>query len=180
MHEPPQQVEAVRLQFLPETTNVLFVGESRPAGGTFFYSADSKLYFATKEAFRLGVPDLSRGPIFLERFRALGCFLDDLCLEPVNHLKRNNPLAWAKRLRLREEGEEPLAERIHRYGPRQIVVVMKEIEPNVRRAALAADVGDIVLPALPFPSWKANHDRYVDELSALLKRMRGDGVLRRD
>jgi hypothetical protein len=173
-----RELEDVRQRFLPERVTVLFVGESPPAGGTFFYLANSKLYEATKEAFIRAAPDLVRGSNFLERFAALGCYLDDLCLEPVNHLKMDNPLAEAKRLRLREEGEEPLASRIRQCAPSAIVVVMKGIEANVRRAATSANFSSIVIPALPFPSWKAHREQYVDELSNLVRSLRGRGLLR--
>jgi len=145
--------EAVRRRFLPERVSVLFIGESPPAGGTFFYLANSKLYEATKEAFRAALPDLVRGPNFLEAFAKCGCYLDDLCLEPVNHLKLDNPLAKAKRLRLREEGEAPLAKRMREFEPRHVVVVMKGIEENARRALDIAQV-EVALDALPFPGRK--------------------------
>jgi hypothetical protein len=168
--------EAVRHKFLPERVSVLFIGESPPAGGTFFYLANSKLYEATKDAFRAAVPDLVRGPNFLERFAKCGCYLDDLCLEPVNHLKLDNPLAKAKRLRLREEGETPLATRMRELTPRHVVVVMKGIEENVRRARDVAQL-EVPLDALPFPGRTAHRDRYVDELVTLLRGARGRGLL---
>ena len=94
----PTEIERLRRRFQPPVVRVLFVGESPPAGGTFFYSANSILYEATKEAFLRGVPKLVRGANFLERFRAIGCYLDDLCPEPVNQWKLTNPLAKKKRL----------------------------------------------------------------------------------
>lgn len=156
--------------------SVLFIGESPPAGGTFFYLANSKLCEATKEAFRSALPDLVRGPNFLERFAKLGCYLDDLCLEPVNHLKLDNPLAKAKRLRLREQGEAPLAGRMRDLGPRHVVVVMKGIEENVRRALDLAQL-DVALDPLPFPGRTAYRDRYVDDLVEILRRARARGLL---
>lgn len=171
-----RDLEAVRRQFLPKNVSVLFIGESPPAGGTFFYLANSKLYEATKEAFRSALPDLVRGPNFLERFAKLGCYLDDLCLEPVNHLKLDNPLAKAKRLRLREQGEAPLAGRMRDLGPRHVVVVMKGIEENVRRALDLAQL-DVALDPLPFPGRTAYRDRYVDDLVEILRRARARGLL---
>lgn len=171
-----RDLEAVRRQFLPKNVSVLFIGESPPAGRTFFYLANSKLYEATKEAFRAALPDLARGLTFLEHFAKLGCYLDDLCLEPVNHLKLDNPLAKAKRLRLREQGEGPLAKRMRDVAPRHVVVVMKGIEDNVRRALDVAEL-DVAIDALPFPGRTAHRDRYVDELVEILRRARGRGLL---
>jgi hypothetical protein len=41
---------------------------------------DSKLYFATREAFEAAVPALRRHKDFLAAFARLGCYLDDLSL----------------------------------------------------------------------------------------------------
>jgi hypothetical protein len=171
-----RDLEVVRRQFLPDNVSLLFIGESPPAGGTFFYLANSKLYEATKEAFRSALPDLVRGPSFLERFAERGCYLDDLCLEPVNHLKLDNPLARAKRLRLREQGEAPLANRMRDFAPRHVVAVMKGIEDNVRRALDLAEL-EVGLDTLPFPGRTAHRDRYVDELVEVLRQARGHGLL---
>jgi len=174
-----REPEVARERFRPATVSVLFVGESPPSGGTFFYFANSKLYEATKEAFRLAVPDLVKGSNFLERFAGLGCYLDDLCLEPVNHLKLDNPLAKTKRLRLREQGEVALAGRIRDQAPEEVVVVMKDIQTNVRRAMMLAERDGASVHALPFPGRKAHRDRYVDELVTLLGTFRVRGLLRR-
>ena len=170
--------EDIRSEFLPEDVRVLFVGESPPANGTFFYKANSNLYDATKEAFRLAAPKLVRGSNFLDRFMALGCNLDDLCPKPVNHLKLDNPGAKQKRLQARVDGEEALAERMRSYEPRAIVIVMKGIAGNVRAAAEAAALGNVRWNELPFPGRKAHRESYVDELSTLLKQYRGSGFLR--
>lgn len=172
------ETEVLRRQFLPAQMSVLFVGESPPAGGTFFYHANSLLYEATKEAFQAAVPDLVGTGGFLDRFRDLGCYLDDLCLAPVNHLKLDNPLAKKKRLRLREEGEAPLAARMRGYAPTAIVVTMLGIAENVSRAAISAGLGDSPRPAVPFPGRKAHRDRYVAELADLLLEWRRADLLR--
>jgi hypothetical protein len=168
--------EQVRQRFRPEEVGVLFVGESPPAGGTFFYQANSNLYEATKAAF--GAAGLPPGKNFLERFKALGCYLDDLCLEPVNHLKLDNPLARKKRLALRVQGRAPLADRMRKQPPRAIIVVMKGIEDDVRAAAVAAGLEDVPVHALPFPARREHRDRYVLDLEAILRSLKSTGVLR--
>src|SRR5947199_2008929 len=97
--------ESLRRRYRPADIRILFVGESPPAGGTFFYAANSNLYYATEAAFRQAVPDLLSGD-FLDDFRALGCFLDDLCLRPVNHL-RGTPELEQQRVDERSRGEKP-------------------------------------------------------------------------
>src|SRR5687767_7532298 len=42
--------EQLRLRYRPRDVQLLFVGESKPASGTFFYQADSHLYRAVREA----------------------------------------------------------------------------------------------------------------------------------
>jgi hypothetical protein len=102
-----RDLEPLRLDFLPDDVRLLFLGESPPAGGTFFYLANSKLCEATKEAFRSALPDQVRGPNFLVRFAELGCYLDDLCLEPVNHpsstthWRRQSACVYASKVRHR-------------------------------------------------------------------------------
>jgi len=95
-------VEALRARFQPERIRILFVGESLPAGGTFFYNGDSNLVRYTCEAFAaaLGTPDGARS--FPSVFRDHGCYLVDLRREPVNGLSRAErqgpemrvPLRW--------------------------------------------------------------------------------------
>jgi hypothetical protein len=82
-------LEALRRTFMPPKVRVLFVGESPPAGGTFFYLGNSTLYRHTKEAFSrvYGERVVNSCPSgFLGYFRDRGCYLEDLCSEPVNHL----------------------------------------------------------------------------------------------
>ena len=178
MRSAQLETEVLRQQFRPKRVSVLFVGESPPAGGTFFYRANSLLYEATREAFNAAVPDLVRDGGFLDRFRDLGCYLDDLCLQPVNHLKLDNPLARKKRLQLREEGEVALATRMRDYSPRAIVVTMLGITENVGRAALSAGLDGSPRTALPFPGRKAHRDRYVTELEQLLLQYRRSDLLK--
>jgi hypothetical protein len=62
--------EQARLQHRPDDVRVLFIGESAPAGGTFFYFKNSKLYQTTCTAFERGAKDLF-GRNFLCSFQAL-------------------------------------------------------------------------------------------------------------
>lgn len=44
-------IERQRRRYKPKEVRVLFIGESPPEGGTFFYLANSKLYRHTKSRF---------------------------------------------------------------------------------------------------------------------------------
>jgi hypothetical protein len=169
---------ALRAKYRPDDVRVLFVGESPPAGGTFFYAADSKLYVATRAAFETGVPELLVDAQFLDDFKALGCFLDDLCLEPINHLKGTRALVQ-QRHDSRDSGERPLARRIRQTAPLAVVVAMKGIESHVRSAMDASRVTIRSTRAFAFPARPEHVKSYISELSQYLVELRDLGILRR-
>jgi hypothetical protein len=73
-----ESVEVTRARYRTDRITTLFVGESAPASGAFFYHGDSAMlrYMqrATKAVLRVGSGE------FLDRFKASGWFLDDpLC-----------------------------------------------------------------------------------------------------
>ena len=77
----------------PQRIKVLLIGESPPAQAKnfFFYAPNSDLYNFTKKAFENVYKDkISEYPVFLNFFMDLGCFLDDLCEEPVNYISDKN------------------------------------------------------------------------------------------
>lgn len=167
-----EDAEALRRSFLPREVRVLFVGESPPAGGTFFYAADSGLYRATRDAFNEALPEL-RGGDFLQQFSALGCYLDDLCHEPVNHLNAT------ERLNSRRRGESVFAQTLRDLRPRVVVILLKAIAPNISRAAKLAGCGEIERHVLTYPSrWHRHRIAYRNELSALVRDFVRRDVLR--
>ena len=162
--------EQLRRQFLPEDLRVLFVGESRPAGGTFFYAGNTHLCRYMEQAFAASLgrhfASLSE---FREFFRSLGCYLDDLCLIPVNSLSR------ADRRDAHGAGIDALATRIREFEPRAIVSVMKATEPHVRRAMTKSRVrADFY--SLPFPA-SGHQTRYVVELTSVVSALKASRVL---
>ena len=167
--------EDLRARYRPRDVEVLFVGESPPAGGTFFYAANSKLYDATEEAFRRGVPELLAGD-FLHDFCVLGCFLDDLCVKPVNHL-RGSPELEQRRVDERRRGQQPLADRIRDANPQAVVVVMKGIVDNVRSALADADAGSVPMRAFAFPGRPKHTASYIRELAEYLRWLQDRGIL---
>jgi hypothetical protein len=153
---------------------MLFVGESPPAGGTFFYSADSGLYRATRDAFCQALPGLRDGD-FLRQFAALGCWLDDLCHEPID---RYEPL---QRAQARRANEVRLAATIRDLQPRVVIILLKSIVPNVERAISAAGIADVERHALTYPSrWHRHRTAYRDELCTLLRHFVERGIFRSD
>lgn len=171
--------EALRATYRPERagvqTRVLLVGESRPANGTFFYRADATLFFRTRDAFvRAFGKRVADGTDFLAQLQRNGYFLIDLCPEPVNHLKGSQ---MPKRRAMRDASERRLARRLRTLPTdTQIVVAMKGIDANVRRALAATRRPDLVLnPALPFPGRPNHAKEYVGGLARFLRGVQPKG-----
>jgi hypothetical protein len=169
--------EELRLSFRPADVRVLFIAESPPAAGSFFYAADSELYRATRDAFEAGLPDRKVGS-FLSRFAALGCYLEDLCKEPVNQLTDRRDGSWRKRLNARRDGEPRLAETLAALRPAVIIVALKGIAANVSRAVAIAGCAETERHVLTYPSrWHRHRRAYRRELTALVRDLAGRGVL---
>jgi hypothetical protein len=71
-------VEEIRKRFGPEQIATLFVGESAPASGDFFYCGNNAIlrHFQRATEKALGPSELA----FLDRFKSYGWFLDDLAV----------------------------------------------------------------------------------------------------
>lgn len=168
-----RNLEELRRGYCPNPIRLLFVGESPPAGGTFFYKGDSGLARYTKRAFEeaygiqaIGMTD------FLNGFKSAGCYLDDLCLEPVNRMSEPARRAACKR------AVDPLAIRLRAAQPQIIVPIVRRIENCVRQSAETAGLLDRMRAALPHPAM-GNHLRYMAELSRLIAELREVSILPR-
>jgi hypothetical protein len=126
MSEDMDTVEATRARFRPERITTLFVGESAPASGDFFYYGNNAMLTHMQ---RVVDDTLGERGDFLTRFKAYGWYLDDLVLTPVNKLER--PERTVKCL----EAQRSLADRIAEYQPLAIVSLMLGIRRIVDAAA---------------------------------------------
>ena len=160
---PPEEL---RLQFRPTPLRVLFIGESRPAGGTFFYAANSRLFEAVRSAFEAACPEpIGEQQQFLIDFQRAGCYLIDLCPEPVNHLPTR------ERRRRRREAVPALAGTLAELRPLAIICVMASIRPQVENALRVAGLTDLPTTYLPFPAMghqQQFHDGLVVAITGLL------------
>jgi hypothetical protein len=136
------EVEAVRARYRPERILTLFVGESAPASGKFFYCGNTAM--ATNMERALVVAGLRGKGDFLECFKAHGWYLDDLVLTPVDKLERSE-----RKARCAEAGKS-LAIRIANYRPQAIVSLMIGIKDIVDAAAVTAGC-NADRYAVPFP-----------------------------
>jgi hypothetical protein len=145
--------EELRKSFRPDRIATLFVGESAPSSGRFFYNSDSSLFHAMKNAFG---GELT----FLEDFKMNGFYLDDLVLIPVNKMtsKARSTRRW--------ESVAKLADRLKDYRPEAIVIVMRAIRPMVEAAMRMAGIAyePYCTPHPAFGNW----NRFRTEMSKII------------
>ena len=155
--------ERLRRRYRPARVRILFVGESPPASGRFFYQADSGLYRAVQQTFLAAFLGLSAAN-FLESFRKLDCYLVELCGRPVDRLTaRQRRLACS-------QGETRLGATIRRLNPEVIVTVVRSIATNVEKARARANWQGTCLE-LPYPGrWKMHRDEFQQVLLPVLRR----------
>ena len=130
MNHNMEAVEATRARFRPKRITTLFVGESAPASGDFFYRGRNAMLSHLQRAVELS---LGPGGDFLARFKGYGWFLDDLVLEPVDKLGSRERAAKCLGAR------SGLADRIAEYQPLAIVTILLRITDHVDAAAIAAN-----------------------------------------
>jgi hypothetical protein len=159
--------ERVRQQYQPKKVEILFVGEAPPASGLFFYKANSGLYRAIRATFLKALPRVPESD-FLNCFQSIGCYLVDLCGEPVDRLPRPS------RKEICAGGESRLAETIRQLRPKFIISVVRSIRGNVSRAcAMAGFHGEHV--NLRYPGrWIRYRKKFEEELIPILQRQFGE------
>ncbi|MDA9506334.1 hypothetical protein XI09_17185 [Bradyrhizobium sp. CCBAU 11386] len=135
-------VETTRASYRPDRIATLFVGESAPASGDFFYFGNNAMLRHMQRATE-AVLGQSAGD-FLDRFKEYGWFLDDLVLTPVDNLAASERRARCL------AAKESLSERIAAYRPLAIVSMLVSIRSIVETAAKAAG-SNATLFGVPFP-----------------------------
>jgi hypothetical protein len=157
--------ERLRQSFRPPRIQLLFIGESPPASGRFFYSADSGLFRAMRMAFQIADAKID-DENFLAVFRSRGCYLTDLTHEPIDHL---DPLL---RRAMRSDGEKFLAREITRLQPEIIAPVLRSIAGNVKNAAALANWQGEILQ-FPYPGrWSRSREAFIKALVPVIRRLR--------
>lgn len=157
--------ERLRQSFRPPHIQLLFIGESPPASGRFFYSANSGLYRAMRMAFQLADPQVDNDN-FLAVFQQRGCYLTDLSQEPIDHLQPG------RRRALRKAGEKDLARQLKLFQPVMIAPVLRSIVSNVENAVLLAAWEGPMLQ-FPYPGrWSRHRDVFVEALVPVIQRLK--------
>jgi len=167
-------IEALRERYRPTQVRLLFLGESPPVSGQFFYQGGTDLELYTRRAHeRAFSMTFATSHDFLDFFQASGSWLDDICHLPVNHLASRQ-----RRSALRESLAD-LSCRLQACSPDEIVVVVKRVHPLVCRAVKTAGL-DVPVHALPFPGyrWQDAYRRGLEEIlrSAIDRRLLLNGT----
>ena len=154
--------ERLRRRYRPPVIRLLFIGESPPASGRFFYQQDSGLYRAMRDAFRMIDPSINDEG-FLTVFQNTGCYLIDTCADPVDHLDAQSRRAACR------AGEPSLSRRIGRLQPASIVTLLRSIRSNVARAVVEARWHGPILE-VPYPGrWARHREIFVQALKPQLR-----------
>lgn len=145
----------LRGRYRPDRVRLLFIGESPPASGRFFYNRDSGLYRAIRDAFLL-IDSSITDANFLDRFKASGCFLTDTCPYPVDRMDPKSRRAACL------EGEAKLSRTIKRLQPDAIVTLVRSVRPIVERATSAANWSGRSIDA-PYPGrWIRHREKFLE------------------
>jgi len=164
MRQPAENAERLRRRYRPERVRLLFIGESPPASGRFFYRRDSGLYRAMRDAFRRIDPSIT-DDTFLNRFQRSGCYLIDACAAPVDRLDAKSRRAACL------AGEPALARRIRQLKPGTIVTLVKSIQVNVAHAAGQARWRGPILD-VPYPGrWIRHRKIFLEQLTPRLEHL---------
>ena len=158
--------EVKRNDYKPNKVKILFVGESRPQQGTFFYFGNSNLFSYTKQAFEQAAKKkYMTDAAFLDEFKNLGCWLYDVCDCPVNHCTKT------ERKKAINDGIDALRNTIQKLNPEFIIVVKKGyFGKRVMQEICNVGYNDSHSFNLPFPSF--GHQReYIDQLADVLKKI---------
>ncbi len=158
--ESADEFEALRERYRPATIRVLMLGESRPAGGTFFYRADSHLFYATREAWVLAHGSAGYGTDFLDQLKDAGIWLYDLAAAPVNRMS-GRPRREVVASRTAE-----LVELLRAANPLQVIAIKRSLEPAARAAMASAGLDLERLLVVPFPlyQWRAEYLERMSEV----------------
>ncbi|MBV9565744.1 MAG: hypothetical protein JOY90_35615 [Bradyrhizobium sp.] len=152
-----EDVEEVRRRYRPERVATLFLGESAPASGDFFYLGRNAM---TTHMRRVLMPEATTDKVFLAGFKTRGWYLDDLVLIPIDKMAHGERRAhWVRSL-------PSFTARLAEYRPAAVVTLLAGMHAIVLRAVREAG-HEMPVHSVPFPG-HGNQGRFRAELGALL------------
>ena len=155
------EIEKLRASYKPTDVKILIVGESPPVGGTFFYDR-SKMTIYTKKAFENAFnKSFVDEKEFLDFFKSQNCYLDDICLTPVNNMEKQ------QREQMLQNSIADFSKRLKSYQPDVIIVALKKIAMYTQQAIELSGVKSKYYQ-IPFAGngWQ---NKYIEELEKILK-----------
>jgi hypothetical protein len=151
-------IEAIRASYRPTRILTLFVGESAPKSGKFFYCGNTALATYMRNA--MDAAGLGGDGDFRDRFKARGWYLDDLVLFPINDRK------GSPRMKECRDAIGSLVARIKEYQPRAIVSLLLSIQDFVEAAA--ANAGSKA-PRFVVPfAGNSHQERFREEMARII------------
>lgn len=162
-----RDVLKIRLSYKPHKVRVLFIGESPPASGEFFYfGGNNSLLKYIRQAFISVYGDkCGDGDEFLQFFKENGYYLDDLSEEPINRILEK------ERRQLRKANIGSLAKRLKEIHPESVIIFMKSIEKDVRKALKNVGIPQENIRATKFPG-SGNQKVSVQEITEALRELK--------
>lgn len=160
-----EETEKLRQQYKPDKIRLLFIGESPPDSGDFFYEEDKKSNMTnyTQQAFEKAYKiSFSNHVEFLRYFQEGGCYLDDLSHEPVDKKPQS------EREEILKQSKTALSARLKEYKPEVIIIALKKIEKYVKQAIKEAFLSCPTY-TLPFAG-RGHQKKYMDALTEIIKR----------
>jgi hypothetical protein len=151
------KIKDAQRKYRPDRIKVLFVAESPPASGSYFYYGGNRLLHEMRRALK---EDQRTDADFLMSFMKRGWYLDDLVQTPVkNQSELKNKCRKAR---------DDLAARIRRYSPCIVVCLVRRIRDDVEIATLKAG-SDACVYTVSFPP--RHSQRFQAEMSLLRPRL---------
>jgi hypothetical protein len=151
------KIKEAQAKYRPDQIKVLFVGESPPVSGKYFYCGCNSLLHQMKRA--LG-EDQTADVDFLMRLKQRGWYLDDLVQTPIKEQAE-----LKKKIR---EARDDLAARIRDYNPSVVVCLLRRIRDDVEVAVLKAG-SDACVYSVSFPPQQPR--RFQEEMTLLRPRL---------
>jgi hypothetical protein len=153
-----EDLEELRKSFRPGSITTLFVGESAPRSGKFFYTQNTGLYRAIQQAFH------ANGD-FLAEFKARGFYLDDLSLIPVNGMKPG------ERRKQCEASIASFSNRLTEYQPAAIVILLRSIDKWVREAVKHAKLKGTIYNTTYPGRFQEHRARFQNEMAVIIPQL---------
>jgi hypothetical protein len=151
-------LEELRKSFQPSRITTLFVGESPPRSGKFFYAQNTGLYRAMQSVF-------DWEDDFLAWFKAKGFYFDDLSLVPVNGMGRK------ERRQQCEASVASLATRMKGYQPAAIVIIGCSVDKWIRQAANEAGL-EVPIYTTTYPGrFQRLREQFKNEMASILSQI---------